>query len=122
MNPVDPDEARVRMGARLREAREYLGYSQEEVARALSLSRPSITNMESGQRKVEALELEKLAQLYGRPVSYLLSGEEDRSEQASKVAFAARALQGLTQHDLEEVLRFAGYLRNSSKAGSRRDK
>lgn len=122
MTSTDADDTRQRMGARLREAREYLGYSQEEVAKALDLSRPAITNIESGQRKVEALELEKLARLYGRPVSYLLSGEEDPAEQHSKVAFAARALQGLSAHDLEEVLRFAGYLRNSSKTGSRKGK
>lgn len=122
MNAADTDDSRQRMGARLREAREYLGYSQEEAAKALDVSRPAITNIESGQRKVEALELDKLARLYGRPVSYLLTGEEDQLGQDTKVAFAARALQGLSQHDLDEVLRFASYLRNSSKTNSRKDR
>jgi transcriptional regulator with XRE-family HTH domain len=110
------------MGARLREAREYLGYSQEEAAQALGVSRPAITNMESGQRNVQALELGKLARLYGRSVSYLMTGEDEPSESDAKVAFAARALQGLTSSDLDEVLRFAGYLRNSSKTISRKGK
>jgi len=121
MNAEDADVSRQRMGARLREAREYLGYSQEDAAKVLGLSRPAITNIESGQRNVQALELDKLARLYGRSVSYLLSGEEENAGEDTKVAFAARALQGLTQHDLDEVLRFASYLRNSSKTNSRRD-
>lgn len=116
------DESRQRMGARLREAREYLGYSQDEVAKVLEVSRPAITNIESGQRKVEALELNKLARLYGRTVASLLTDEEALSEAESKVAFAARALQGLSELDLKEVLHFAGYLRNSSKSGSRKDR
>lgn len=122
MNVQNTDESRQAMGVRLREAREYLGYSQEEAARALNVSRPAITNMESGQRNVQALELAKLARLYGRSVDYLMSGVEEPSEADPKVAFAARALQGLTPSDLDEVLRFAGYLRNSSKTTSRKDK
>jgi transcriptional regulator with XRE-family HTH domain len=122
MNAQDSEESRQALGARLREAREYLGYSQEEAAKALGLSRPAITNIESGQRNVQALELGSLARLYGRTVSYLMSGEEEPSESDPKVAFAARALQGLTPSDLDEVLRFAGYLRNSSKTTSRKDK
>jgi len=121
MNAQKTDESRQEMGVRLRDAREYLGYSQEEAAKALDVSRPAITNMESGQRNVQALELGKLARLYGRSVSYLMTGEEEVAEADPKVAFAARALQGLTPNDLDEVLRFAGYLRNSSKATSQKD-
>ena len=58
------DEARKTLGERLREAREYLGFSQEEVATYLQVSRSALSNIESGQRKVDALELKKLASLY----------------------------------------------------------
>ena len=114
------EEQRTAMAARLRESREYLGFSQEEVADSLGLSRPAITNIESGSRRVEALELQKFAKLYGRSVSFLLTGAEEQQVEADKVAFAARALKGLSGRDLEEVARFADYLRNSGRTNPRK--
>ena len=110
----EPDEQRVAMASRLRDAREYLGMSQDEVAAALKLSRPAITNIESGSRKVEAIELDQLAQLYGRPVTYFLSGEQADLISSERVAFYARTLTGLSEKDLTEVARFAEFLRAGS--------
>lgn len=106
------DDKRLQVAALLREAREYLGLSQDDVAAALNLSRPAVTNMESGTRKVDALELEQLAQLYGRSVQYFLGMEDAVPD--SKVTFAARTLKGLSDKDLEEVARFAEFLRTSA--------
>jgi transcriptional regulator with XRE-family HTH domain len=113
MSTADPSNQRSEMAARLREAREYLGMSQDEVATALKLSRPAITNIESGARKVEAVELEQLSNLYGRPVNFFLTGKMPVED--PRVAFAARALRGLTPRDLQEVARFADYLRTASR-------
>jgi len=113
---------RMAMGARLREAREYLGLSQEEVATVLKLSRPAVTNIESGSRKIESLELEQLSKLYGNSIDYFLTGEKLKEESSAKVAFAARALQGLSQRDLDEVARFANYLRTTGDAKALRSK
>lgn len=110
----EPDEQRVAMASRLRDAREYLGMSQDEVAAALKLSRPAITNIESGSRKVEAIELDQLAQLYGHPVTYFLSGEQADQTSSERVAFYARTLTGLSEKDLTEVARFAEFLRAGS--------
>ena len=63
------NDDRQSLGARLREAREYLGLSQDEVARVVSLPRPAVSLIESGQRKVDALELKKFAELYRRASS-----------------------------------------------------
>lgn len=68
MTTDDSAMQRAEMASRLREAREYLGLSQEEVATALKVSRPAVTNIEAGTRKVEAIELEQLANLYGRQI------------------------------------------------------
>lgn len=110
----EPDEQRLEMAARLRDAREYLGMSQDEVAAALKLSRPAITNIESGSRKVEAVELDQLSKLYARPVTYFLSGEQANQPSSEKVAFYARTLKGLSEKDLSEVARFAEFLRAGS--------
>jgi transcriptional regulator with XRE-family HTH domain len=122
--PAEPDEQRVELAARLRDAREYLGMSQDEVAAALKLSRPAITNIESGSRKVEAIELDQLAQLYGRPVTYFLAGEQADQTSSERVAFYARTLKGLSEKDLTEVARFAEFLRagSASKKASGRNR
>ena len=121
MSPTDHTDAqRLDMAMRFREAREYIGLSQEDVARALNLSRPAVTNIESGTRRVEAVELDKLARLYRRSVNYLLTGEEPiAASNPEEVAFLARALKGLSPRDVAEVARFAEFLRRSPDVSSR---
>ncbi|WP_122835424.1 helix-turn-helix domain-containing protein [Burkholderia pseudomallei] len=110
----DAEAQRSQLAQRLREAREYAGLSQEEVASALGISRPAVTNIEAGLRKVEAVELDKLSTLYGRTVQYLLTGEKQVDE--GRLAFLARATHGLTERDLEELGRFAAFLRNTPRS------
>ena len=116
---TDEERQRVELASRLREARDYVGLSQDEVASTLKLSRPAITNIESGTRKVEALELDKLARLYGRSVEFLLTGKEVAEGAGEKNAFLARATKGLSARDLEELGRFANFLRNTSKSSKK---
>jgi transcriptional regulator with XRE-family HTH domain len=54
----------------LRDAHKYVGLSQEEAVANLKLPRTALTDIESGQRKVEALELKRMAELYRQPVSH----------------------------------------------------
>ncbi|MGQ0774183.1 MAG: helix-turn-helix domain-containing protein [Pseudonocardiales bacterium] len=77
VNRPEPGEFSVdrkEMGKRLRSAREYVGLSQDDVAEYLDLSRPAVTNMEAGNRKVSADELARLARLYRRPYEYFIGG------------------------------------------------
>lgn len=78
---------RQRIAARLRQAREAAGLTQVEVATVLSLPRPSISQIESADRAVRSEELRKLAQLYGKPVTYFL--EERDAEEALTMLFRA---------------------------------
>jgi transcriptional regulator with XRE-family HTH domain len=111
---------RKSLGARLREAREYLGLSQDEVAKAVGLSRPAVTLIEKGQRKVDALELKKLAELYQRPVVDF-TGDVDVIDASvpETVQHLARAAAKLTETDQAELLRFAEFL--SAKAPAKRE-
>lgn len=117
---ADAAKQREAMAARLKDAREYLGLSQDDVATALGISRPAVTNIESGNRKVEAVELDQLAKLFGRPVEYFLSGET--KEVSEKAAFYARTFHDLSEKDLDEVARFAEFLRatGAGKTATRR--
>ncbi len=106
----DNDDDRKTLGERLREAREYLGFSQDQVATFLGVSRSALSLMESGQRKVDALELKKLAGLYKRSVGYFTGEEEDASVSAD-VKHLARKVSDLSSEDKEELARFADFLR-----------
>ena len=102
---------RQALGERLRQARDYIGLSQEEVARLLKLPRTAITGMESGQRRVEATELKRLSAIYRQPISYL-SGETDIEKALpADVAHMARTASELSIDDRKELGRFADYWR-----------
>jgi transcriptional regulator with XRE-family HTH domain len=102
---------RKKLGARLRDAREYLGLSQDEVAKYLGIPRTALSLIESGQRRIDALELKKLAQFYKRPVAYFTGESQSEAGMPEDVAHLARAAAGLSKGDRRELSRFAEYLR-----------
>ena len=57
----------AQLGKRFREVREYLGFSQQMVSDRTGIARSAISDIERGTRKVDSLELKKLARLY-RPL------------------------------------------------------
>ena len=98
---------------RLREAREYLGLSQEAVAAKTGISRTAISAIENGKRRVEALELQALAGLYRHPVDYFLA---DAGTVPENIRAIAREAATLTDRDREEVLRFAQFLKGYTRS------
>jgi len=104
---VSDNEQRV-VAARIREARESLGLTQEEVSGALQIPRTSVHAMETGKRGVSALELRRLARLYRCRVEWLL-GEEVEPVAAPDGALY-RATRDLSEQDKAQVLRFAQFL------------
>ena len=69
LDAIDP---RV-LGARLQEARKAAGATQQAIADELGIGRTTLVAIEKGERRVTADELVKLARLYGRSVSDLVS-------------------------------------------------
>lgn len=114
----DGDAERRRLGEKLRQGREYVGFSQDEVANFLRIPRTAVGNMESGQRKVEALELKRLADLYRQPVTHF-TGDEDVAGSAlsTDVAHLARQAAALSIKDREELRRFAEFLEMRATGG-----
>jgi len=106
------------LGARLREAREFLGLSQEEVAKTLDIPRASVSAMEGGKRKVSSLELRDLAALYRTSVDRLLGIETEQPEeirdQGARALF--RATKDLTPDERDRVVQFARFLRSAGRA------
>lgn len=109
--PVERNEWH-RLGGRLRDAREYLGFSQQYVAQKTGIPRSAVSDIERGERKVDSLELRKFSRLYRYSVDYLL-GEESGPD--SPVQALARRMGDLTEQDLDEVAKFAEFLRYSAR-------
>ena len=109
---------RTDMAVRLKQAREYLGLSQQEVSDAVNLPRSAISLIESGQRKVDSVELTAFAKLYQRPVTHF-TGEEKPTTLGSDVAMLAKQVSKLSDEDRNELLRFTEFLVQRSKTRSR---
>lgn len=110
-----PDEAQ-QLAKRLREAREFTNLSQQFVAEQTGIPRSAISDIERGTRRVESLELKRLAALYRMPIDYLL-GNEPPEELAGAAGdptaqALARATGEMDASGKEQVLRFALFLRN----------
>lgn len=116
MTPITPDSRSrdpelERLGERLRTTRDYLGISQQYVADNTGIPRSAVSDIERGARRVDSLELKKLAKLYRQPVSWFLAEESDPDAGEHVLAGLPRALAKLTEGDQREVLEFARYLR-----------
>lgn len=116
-NPPDSEAERRSLGEKLRKAREYVGFSQDEVATFLKVPRTAITNIESGQRKVDALELRRLAELYRQPVGHFTDEDEASASLPIDVALLARQAAKLSPKDREELGRFAEFLKTRATSG-----
>jgi len=60
---------------RLKQAREDAGLTQEQVARKISKPQSFISKCESGERRVDFVELQHLAVIYEKPLSFFISSD-----------------------------------------------
>ena len=108
---------RTQIAERLKEARKLAGLSQGHVARLLGLHRPSVTEMEAGNRRVSADELAQIAEIYDVSVAWLLGeAPEILDAQDPRLELAARELAKLKPDDLERLLRLLAVMRSDSTA------
>jgi len=57
---------------RLRKARIEAGMTQVQVAKKLGRPQSHISNVESGQQRVDVVELQRFAKMYGKKMSYFV--------------------------------------------------
>ena len=82
------------------------------------MGRVAISEIESGRRKVSSLELANLARIFGREPAHFLSDEaggRPTYASPSNLGVLARTARKLSEHDQEQLLRFAEYLRREGK-------
>jgi transcriptional regulator with XRE-family HTH domain len=72
VNPRDREyqEAYKDFRRRLKQARKEAGLSQREVCAKMGKSTSFISKCELGERRVDYVELQKLARIYRKPVSF----------------------------------------------------
>jgi len=61
------------LGARLAEARKAARLSQAELAAAVELDRTAVTKVEAGERKLDSLELARVARVLRRPIDWFVT-------------------------------------------------
>jgi transcriptional regulator with XRE-family HTH domain len=84
----------MNFGTKIRQRREQLGLSQQELARKLGMTQARISEIESGARPhVNLTNLRNLARALGVSADYLIGTWEDEAE-AAPTAAAPAAAQG----------------------------
>jgi len=100
------ESLRELIATRIREARKMAGLSQGQVASLMKMQRPSISEIEAGNRKVSAEELAQFAALFSVSAAWLMGeGEEKVDLKDTQLQLAAREIQKLKGQDLEQLLR-----------------
>jgi len=57
---------------RLKKARKEAGLDQEAVAKLLKVTQSYISKMESGQRRIDIVQLKRFAKVYKKKIDYFL--------------------------------------------------
>jgi len=58
---------------RLKQSRVDAGLSQQEVAKRLKKPQSYISKIESGERRLDVIEIKKLAEMYKKTIDYLIN-------------------------------------------------
>jgi transcriptional regulator with XRE-family HTH domain len=102
------------IGARLRQAREAAGLTQEQIAKLLGLPRPAISEMEGETRRVSVGELKQLAYRYKVSMEWLTGEPTSKND---KVKIAARKLSALKDEDIDTVMRIVDSFSKGRRPG-----
>lgn len=109
----DINDTKDHIAIRLREARKMAGLSQTQVATLLDIQRPTVSEIEGGNRRVTAEEIKSFAQIYDVSVTWLLGEGADKLDlHDAKLELAARELQKLKHDDLDRLLTILASIRD----------
>ena len=113
---TEPTEKKLVIASRLREARKLAGLSQGQVAKKMDMHRPTVSEIEAGNRSVTAEELVRFAELYEVNVAWLSGvGAEKLDPHDDRVQLAFRELKKLKPDDLDKLLKALAALRESQE-------
>jgi len=111
----------VEIGTRIKELRTKKGISQQGLAELLGVSRPAISQIENGGRRVSADELDRLAKIFNISVNSLLNKEKEPEvileEKAKEKKLQPSIRINVPQKNLEKFKEVLLYILN--KVGSK---
>ena len=92
---LNGNNANAMLAAVLIKARKRFGFTQQDIADAINISRPSYTQIELGKRDISLLEALKIAEAYRITLDELLKTtykkpSKDRVEEVVRVAWVLR--------------------------------
>jgi len=113
----DTNEAKkLEVAGRLKEARKLAGLSQGRVAEMLDMHRPTVSEIEAGNRRVSADELSRFADVYDVSVSWLVGDSPEQLETGDpRLQLAARELSKLKPDDLDRLMRILAAMRQGDE-------
>lgn len=100
----------VDIGARLRQSRMAAGLSQEQLAQAVGMERTMVVKAEGGSRRLDALELSKVAAVLGLPLAHFLTRPPEVLSRRTELADDTNADAARNAYKLEAEL--ASWLRD----------
>ena len=107
-----PSDMKQLIAQRLREARKLAGLSQGQAAKKLDMHRPTISEIEAGNRNVDREELARFAAVYDVDLAWLSGvGPEKLDPQDERIQLAFRELQKIKPEDLDRLMRALAALR-----------
>lgn len=89
---------------RLKEARKAKGLTQVEVSKIIGISQNGYSDWETGKNRVDAVSLNKLADLYGVTVDYLLGGSEAPTNTALRIPVLGSVPAGVPLEAIEDIV------------------
>ena len=94
------------------------GLSQGQVAKMLGLHRPSISEIEAGNRRVSAQELHQLCDIYEVNTNWVLGTKDEATDTDDpRLELAARELAKLKPNDLNRLLKLISAMNTSDVGG-----
>ena len=103
-------------GRAIARARDQAGLSQAQVAKILECHRPTISQIESGQRVVRPDEIVRLAKIYGVKEAWIIKGDSLMTDPDDpRVELAARQLAKLRKSDLDAILQLIRVMRSNQE-------
>jgi len=110
-----------KLGKRVKHLRELTGMTQEELSKKLKISRPTISQIEKGERKVPADELLRLSKIFDVDISALLELEKEPEVILENVGKKKKVRSGIRinvpQRNLQKFKQVLLYILN--KVGSK---
>ena len=85
---------------RLKQLRKAHGYTQDELAKQLGIARTSVSGYERGDRKPDLEMLSKIANLFDKPVDYLIGNSNLEKVDDNLLSF----LNNLNSSNIEETI------------------